>query len=101
MFPEGTRWPDGKVHRFRQGPFLIAKQAGVPVVPVAIMGTREIIPKGRSSYRLQRPGQRVIVKVLDPFLVGDDIKAAAQRARAAVQQAVQESFTVDPGAPLG
>ncbi len=101
MFPEGTRSPDGKVHRFRQGPFLVAKQAGVPVVPIAIMGTREIIPKGRSSYVLQRPGQRVIVKILDPFLVGDDTKAAAQRARAAVQQAVAESFTVDPGAPLG
>lgn len=97
MFPEGTRTSDGKVHRFRQGPFLIAKQAGVPVVPIAISGTREILPKGRSSYVLTRPGQRVIVKVLEPFMVGDDTKAAAQRARAAVQQAFEESARVDPG----
>jgi 1-acyl-sn-glycerol-3-phosphate acyltransferase len=99
-FPEGTRSPDGRVLRFRQGPFLIAKQAGVPVVPIAVMGTREIIPKGRSSYILQRPGQRVIVKVLDPFKV-EDTKAAAQRARAAVQQALDESFLTDPSAPKG
>ena len=99
MFPEGTRSADGKVHRFRQGPFLIAKQAGVPVVPIAIMGTREIIPKGRSSYQLRRKGQRVIVKVLDPFMV-DDTRVAAQRARAAVQQAVWDSCEVDPGSPL-
>ncbi|MBK7864841.1 MAG: 1-acyl-sn-glycerol-3-phosphate acyltransferase [Archangiaceae bacterium] len=101
MFPEGTRSPDGKVHRFRQGPFLIAQRAGVKVVPIAITGTREIIPKGRSSYQLQRRGQRVMVKVLDPFEVGPDLKAAAQRARAAVQQAVAESYRVDPACAAG
>src|SRR4051812_34062320 len=52
MFPEGTRSPDGQVHRFRQGPFLIAQRCNVPVVPIAIFGTREIVPKGRSSYLL-------------------------------------------------
>lgn len=98
MFPEGTRSADGKVHRFRQGPFLIAQKLNVPVVPIAITGTREIIPKGRNSYQLQRRGQRVIVKVLDPFMVGDDTKAAAQRARAAVEKAVAESFAVETNA---
>lgn len=94
LFPEGTRSPDDRVHRFHKGPFLIAQKAGVPILPIAIYGTREILPKGRNSYQLQRPGQRVIVKVLDPFPV-EDIKLAAQRARQDIQAAIDESRSVD------
>jgi 1-acyl-sn-glycerol-3-phosphate acyltransferase len=45
VFPEGTRSLDGRVHPFKKGPFVLAKEAGVPVVPVAISGTGRVTPK--------------------------------------------------------
>jgi len=46
MFPEGTRSPDGVVRPYRRGPFLVAIEAGVPVVPVRIEGAHERLRKG-------------------------------------------------------
>jgi 1-acyl-sn-glycerol-3-phosphate acyltransferase len=45
VFPEGTRSRDGLVHAFKKGPFAIAAQAGVPVVPMAITGSGAVTPK--------------------------------------------------------
>lgn len=44
VFAEGTRSRDGRVHAFKKGPFVVAKEAGVPVVPVAISGSGRITP---------------------------------------------------------
>ncbi|MBI2896685.1 MAG: 1-acyl-sn-glycerol-3-phosphate acyltransferase [Deltaproteobacteria bacterium] len=45
VFPEGTRSTDGQLLEFKKGGFLLAIRAGVPVVPIAIRGSREILPK--------------------------------------------------------
>ncbi|WP_242341432.1 MULTISPECIES: lysophospholipid acyltransferase family protein [Anaeromyxobacter] len=45
VFPEGTRSTDLRVHPFKKGPFVVAMEAGVPVVPVAISGAGRITPK--------------------------------------------------------
>lgn len=45
FFPEGTRSPDGRVHRFSNGPFRLAIKEGIPVLPLAIDGTRDALPK--------------------------------------------------------
>jgi 1-acyl-sn-glycerol-3-phosphate acyltransferase len=47
VFPEGTRSADGRVARFKAGSFLLAIQVGLPVVPVAVSGSRHIMLKGR------------------------------------------------------
>lgn len=47
VFPEGTRSPDGTVARFKGGVFLLAIDAGVPVVPVSIGRSRVVMRKGR------------------------------------------------------
>ena len=47
VFPEGTRSTSGKVLGFRRGLFRLAIEAGLPVVPVAVIGSRHIMPKGR------------------------------------------------------
>ena len=47
VFPEGTRSRDGRVARFKGGGFLLALQAGLPVVPLSIVGSRHVMLKGR------------------------------------------------------
>jgi 1-acyl-sn-glycerol-3-phosphate acyltransferase len=47
VFPEGTRSLDGSLRRFKKGPFLVAIDAGLPVVPVSIGGSRQVMKKGR------------------------------------------------------
>lgn len=65
MFPEGTRSHDGLLGPFKRGAFVLAIQAGVPVVPVAVLGSRHIMPKG--SFRI-RKGE-IVVKIGKPISV--------------------------------
>jgi 1-acyl-sn-glycerol-3-phosphate acyltransferase len=46
VFPEGTRGYDYRVRPFKKGPFVLAISAGVPIVPILIHGTLEVIGKG-------------------------------------------------------
>lgn len=46
VFPEGTRSPDGRLRPFKKGAVLMGIQAGVPIVPVAIGGTQNLMRKG-------------------------------------------------------
>ena len=68
IFPEGTRSPDGRLYRGRTGVARLAMQAGVPVVPVGILGTEKIQPKGHSIPRLGMLGRSgVIIKFGTPL----------------------------------
>jgi 1-acyl-sn-glycerol-3-phosphate acyltransferase len=58
IYPEGTRSPDGRLYRGRTGVARILVEANAPVVPVAVFGTPEIMPKGAKFPRL---GRKVIV----------------------------------------
>ena len=51
IFPEGTRSADGRVRRFRSGAFMLARELGVPVIPVAIKGLGQSIPKNGVMIR--------------------------------------------------
>ena len=50
-FPEGHRTLDGTVKTFRTGPFRLARDLGVPVVPIAVRGLQEVLPKGAFFVR--------------------------------------------------
>lgn len=52
IYPEGTRSPDGRLYRGKTGPVRMALQAGVTVVPCAVIGTDEAQPRGR--HRISR-----------------------------------------------
>ena len=66
FFPEGTRSPDGELKALRPGIALLAKQAGVPVVPVAVEGTYACWPRRRKLFR---PG-RVRIVYGEPVVYG-------------------------------
>jgi 1-acyl-sn-glycerol-3-phosphate acyltransferase len=57
-FPEGTRSMDNQIHPFKKGVFHLALKAGVPIVPVTIIGSGDIMPK--KSFRVH-PGKITMV----------------------------------------
>lgn len=85
VFPEGTRSVDGTVARFRKGPFLVAIDAGLPVVPITIDGSRHVMTKGRLTVR---PGE-VRLTVHPPIETAgrtrEDVFAFAEQVRAIVR----------------
>lgn len=54
IFPEGTRSATGELLPFKKGGFMLALVTGVEVVPTAVVGSREALPKGR--WRVRRAG---------------------------------------------
>jgi len=48
IYPEGTRSTDGSIGEFRSGALRLARDCGVPIVPVAVLGTADVLPKGAS-----------------------------------------------------
>jgi 1-acyl-sn-glycerol-3-phosphate acyltransferase len=47
VYPEGTRSKDGRLLPFKKGAFMMAIDAGVPVVPISVSGATRIMPKGQ------------------------------------------------------
>jgi 1-acyl-sn-glycerol-3-phosphate acyltransferase len=50
VFPEGHRTTDGKVHDYRRGVFFMARDAGLPVVPIGVRGAYEVNRKGTWKF---------------------------------------------------
>lgn len=86
IFPEGTRSPDGRLLAFKKGPFFMAREAGVPIIPVTIWGTKERMRKG--STRIH-PGA-IQVRIHAPILPGE--YATREDLMAAVRQAIESGL---------
>jgi 1-acyl-sn-glycerol-3-phosphate acyltransferase len=87
VFPEGTRSSTSEVQPFKRGSFVLAIDAGVPVVPVSLCGVKAVIPRGILSLR---PGLvRVVVHSPVPTTgrTGGDAGRLAEEVRAVVTAA--------------
>jgi long-chain acyl-CoA synthetase len=74
LFPEGERSIDGTVRRFKKGAPILARQLGVPIVPVSLRGSFELWPRNRPfKWRLMWPwsGHRVKVRFGEPMRAED------------------------------
>lgn len=90
MFAEGTRSPTGELQPFKKGAFVLALETRTPVLPVAVVGSRAVMPK--HGYAI-RPGV-IEVRVGEPMEVGgltrSDRNALRDRARQAVADLMSE-----------
>ncbi len=88
-FPEGSRTRTGRVGDFRKGIFYVARDLGVPIVPVAVTGAFDMM---RPGSMVIRPGNEITVYCEKPIptagLRDDEIPALADRVRAAVANRV-------------
>ena len=88
LYPEGTRSTDGTIGEFRSGALRLARDCGVPIVPVAVMGTADVLPKdGRYS---PAPMEVRIGAPLDPLGI------SAPQLRAHVLALLEDSAAGDP-----
>lgn len=76
VYAEGSRSREGMTQPFKKGAFAIASGAGMPIVPVAIMGTREVVPPGTTRVERHR---RVIVRIGDPITDTRDVPVTTLR----------------------
>jgi len=81
VYPEGTRSRDGKLLPFKKGPFYMAMETGVPIVPITLLGTETLLPKGKFFVK---PGEVEVVfhPPVDPsrFNDRDELVAAVRSA---------------------
>ncbi len=88
LFPEGTRSDDGRLLPFKKGGFNIARQLGLPILPVSITGSNRILPK---ACLFPRPGT-VRVRFHPPVLPGDfpDTAELIAQVRAAIESGLEQ-----------
>lgn len=95
LFAEGTRSPDGRLKTFKKGAFILAIQASVPIQPLAIVGSREVLPKGRW---FARPGT-VTVRILEPVSTAGLTFSDRDRLRDTVAARLQEGLEPPTDSP--
>ena len=89
VFGEGTRTTDGKLQPFKRGPFRLAVQAGIPVIPLTIKGSFRILPKGSL-----RPHPGTITLVVDNPIIppGANGKDAELHLRDQVRETIERNY---------
>lgn len=70
IFPEGARTFTGQMGEFHKGSFLIARQIGLPLVPLTIDGSYDVLPRQRGFNFVERHSMRLVIHA--PILPGDD-----------------------------
>ena len=92
IFPEGTRSRDGMLGKFKGGSIMLAMQAGLPLVPISVVGSRHVMKKGELTTK---PGHVTLIvhepielpAVAEPSV--HDVRALADRVREVIRPPVE------------
>ncbi|MGA1862304.1 lysophospholipid acyltransferase family protein [Deferribacter thermophilus] len=88
MFPEGTRSTNGKLQEFKHGGFILAKRAGLDILPFAIIGTYDVLKKGSSRIT---PFKSIKIKILQPISSkGKKVDILLKEVRENIENALNE-----------
>lgn len=99
VFPEGTRSRTGMMGKFKGGSIMLAMQAGLPIVPISVIGSRHVMKKGELTTR---PGQvRLIVHdPIEPAANAEpsvqEVRQFANRIRDIIRPTVEEEASRQP-----
>lgn len=86
VYPEGTRSRDGKLLPFKKGAFYLAEEAGVPVLPITMVGVHEACPKGKFNIK---PGP---VKVIFHEPIDPKQFVSREALMTAVRESIESGF---------
>ena len=96
IFPEGTRSRDGSLQPFKKGGFKLAMQAHVPLVPITIMGTRQLLPRDSIIFRASRPVEMYVdAPIPTAGLTDEDIPALMQTVRNAMAKHMKARMNLE------
>ncbi len=90
MFPEGTRSKTGELLPFKPGAFSLAIRAGVPILPIAIAGTRRMRPKGSWQIAEATACAQVLAPIATEGLADGDAATLGEAAREAIMAALPD-----------
>lgn len=85
IFPEGGRTPDGEIRPFLQGAFFLAIKAQVDIVPVALVGTYELLPMNTYHIKCRPLEMRVGEPIPTAGLTTRDLEALSRRVKAELE----------------
>ncbi|MGA9980281.1 MAG: lysophospholipid acyltransferase family protein, partial [Candidatus Sulfotelmatobacter sp.] len=90
IYVEGKRSLDGKLLPFKKGPFYLAMECGVPVVPVTIVGTHDAMPKGHFAIK---PGRVKVIfhSPIEPKDFGSR-EGLMEKVRAVIESGLPEEY---------
>lgn len=97
FFPEGTRTKDGSMGSFKKGAFSIAAKAGVPVVPITLLGTGTLMPNGQEGTLFGRDaldeafGVGSVRVVVHPPIVSKDADELCNKSREIIAKTLKEN----------
>lgn len=87
IFPEGTRSRDGELLPFKDGAFRLALEAGVPILPIVVAGTRACMAKGTFRFQRARARAKVLAPIETTGMTLDDLPTLRERTRTIIAEA--------------
>jgi len=90
IFPEGTRSPNEDLLPFKDGAFRLAIEAGVPILPIAVAGTRDCMAKHSFAFRKATAKARVLPPIPTEGMTIDDVPSLKGRTRELIDHARRE-----------
>jgi 1-acyl-sn-glycerol-3-phosphate acyltransferase len=99
VFPEGTRSRDGMMGKFKGGSIMLAMQAGLPLVPISVVGSRHVMKKGELTTR---PGHVTLIvhepieTAANPEPTVHEVREVADRVREIIRPPVEAEASARP-----